>query len=370
MTDNNNTLSDFGTPTDTPDGTATDEVCRNARKSASNDTQETDGAADDQPDRDQTGNDEYGTPLWLINRLHRAIGGLFDCDVAAGAEPTPIADMRWTVQDDAFDQDWTDVDESLFMNPPFSDPLPWFQRLTHAVDPKDPTRPDFAVALSNTNLSSDWAQNHVLKKATCLAIPDSRIDYVGATETDTASPSFPTVISLFGDPPSDLIESLAELGRLLTPVEAEAAAEQQLLTDLVSDGGAVTALPVSPTAPTPAPTDNARLDLIRVGETLELILETDLIGMESNADIPDSVAVTVIDGAKRIDTDEGTITIGTTGITPDGTDVCVQLRDTGNSIRGITASMALGMDGWQPVPVKRIQRPRSSRTPDRASSSP
>jgi hypothetical protein len=65
----------------------------------------------------QQGNDEYGTPRWLIRRVTDAIGGQFALGPAVGAKPRPVAEERYTKAEDAIGQDWTSFNGALSLNP-------------------------------------------------------------------------------------------------------------------------------------------------------------------------------------------------------------------------------------------------------------
>jgi len=70
--------------------------------------------------------DARGTPESLIRELHKANGGLFTTDPCAGAEPRPIAEKRWTVEDNGLAQDW---ESSIFVNPPYSEMDDWVDKI-------------------------------------------------------------------------------------------------------------------------------------------------------------------------------------------------------------------------------------------------
>jgi len=59
---------------------------------------------------------EYATPPEIWRPLSRAVGG-FDVDPCSGAEPTPIADERYTKDDDGLRQAWSGA---VWVNPPWS----------------------------------------------------------------------------------------------------------------------------------------------------------------------------------------------------------------------------------------------------------
>jgi len=98
-------------------------------------------------------NDSVATHPRLWRPLSRAVGG-FDLDVAAGCEPTPIADDRFTPDDDGLSQQWHG---DIFMNPEFSEKGAWFRKL---VAEYRAGRIDRAVAVCNTGTDADWFQEY------------------------------------------------------------------------------------------------------------------------------------------------------------------------------------------------------------------
>lgn len=75
--------------------------------------------ATDETDTDSSSDsDGYGTPRKFIRRFQEAIGGRFRLDPAAGAEPTPIADTRFTKADDGLAKSWRGY-RSIYLNPPY-----------------------------------------------------------------------------------------------------------------------------------------------------------------------------------------------------------------------------------------------------------
>jgi phage N-6-adenine-methyltransferase len=297
----------------------------------------------------QQGNDEYGTPRWLIRRLTDAIGGRFALDPAAGAEPTRIANERYTKAEDGLSQDWTSVDGPIYLNPPYSDPEPWLEQLSRTVDPAASSGPDFAVALTKMDTSTGWFHDH-LTDATVLCLLTDRLSYYGGD----SSASFASGLSVFGEPPRTLLETLSEVGALYAQVEVATALDQQTFDDLLTDGGAAAvALPVetpSPSAPSGASGAPAQvsLDFVEPWDRLELAFETTSLGSR-NRRLPEEVQVQVVRGGKTIDPGTGSVTVDTIGETPDGTNVCARLRNSPDLVSQVEVSLAVGMREWETV---------------------
>jgi phage N-6-adenine-methyltransferase len=311
----------------------------------------------------QQGNDEYGTPRWLIRRLTDAIGGRFALDPAAGAEPTPLAEERYTKAEDGLSQDWTSVDGPIYLNPPYSDPEPWLEQLSRTVDPAASSGPEFAVALTKMDTSTEWFHDH-LTDATVLCLLTDRLSYYGGD----SSASFASGFSVFGEPPRALLETLSEVGALYAQVEVATALDQQTFDDLLADGGApAVALPVETPSP-PAPvepggssrsTGQVSLDFVAPWDRLELSFETMSLGSR-NRGVPERVQVQVVRGGKTIDPTTGSVTVDTIGETPEGTDVCARLRNSPELVSQIEVSLAVGLREWETVTPTAIRTAENS----------
>lgn len=291
---------------------------------------------------ENTGSDEYGTPRWLIRRLTEI--QKFDLDPAAGAEPMPIARARFTEDDDGLSQSWTwpDID-SIYLNPPYSDPEPFLRKLKHAVDPDNDDAATYGISLTKSDTSTNWFHDHLVQ-ATVLCFLDTRLKFHGGKQ----GAKFPNVLGVFGEPPEPLLDTLADLGELYSRVEVNAAVEQQRLDDLIADGGCTaTAIPVT--------TDNggfksryASLDFVSPGDEIELTFDTDSLATR-HKDIPERARLTVLPEGKEIEARTGSILIDTIGETGDGTDVCAQLRNSAEIVGHLEVSLAVGMDHWELV---------------------
>lgn len=291
---------------------------------------------------ENTGSDEYGTPRWLIRRLtdHQK----FDLDPAAGAEPMAIAQSWFTEEDDGLSHPWTGPDiDSIYLNPPYSDPEPFLRKLKHAVDPDDDDAATYGISLTKSDTSTNWFHDHLVQ-ATVLCFLDTRLKFHGGKQ----GAKFPNVLGVFGEPPEPLLDTIVDLGELYSRVEVNAAVEQQRLDDLIADGGcAATAIPVT--------TDSggfksryASLDFVVPGDEIELTLDTDSLATR-HKDIPERVRLTALPEGKEIEARTGSILIDTIGETGDGTDVCAQLRNSAKIVSHLEVSLAVGMDHWEIV---------------------
>lgn len=149
-------------------------------------------------------NDEVATKRELWGPLADAVGG-FDLDPAAGCEPTPIADDRYTKSDDGLSKPWYGT---VWLNPPFSEKTPWYRKL---VDEYWNGDVEAAVALATVDPSADWFHEW-FSTADLICYLDGR-DWYHAGD----SPSFSTQVGAW-NPTDDLRAKLSTFGTLAEPV--------------------------------------------------------------------------------------------------------------------------------------------------------
>jgi len=149
-------------------------------------------------------NDEVGAGRKRWRPLADAMGG-FDLDPAAGCEPTPIADERYTPADDGLTSPWFGT---VWLNPPFSEKVPWFSRL---VDQYRNGDVDAAVALSTVDPSCSWFHDH-FATADVIGYPAERNLYLGAGD----SPSFSTMVGVW-NPTDAVVDTLRAMGTVVRP---------------------------------------------------------------------------------------------------------------------------------------------------------
>lgn len=150
--------------------------------------------------------DGYATKPELWRPIADAVGG-FDVDPASGAESEHIATTVYTEEDDGLQQEWNGT---VWLNPPFSEKLAFFRK---AVNEHTRGNADLLVAIAPVDTSTQWFQNW-FSRAGLLCWLEGR-DWYEAQ----GSPSFNTVVGVFGEPPQELIETLARKGTLTEPRE-------------------------------------------------------------------------------------------------------------------------------------------------------
>jgi hypothetical protein len=149
-------------------------------------------------------NDEVATSPDLWRPIKERIGG-FDVDPASGCEPTPIAESRFTKEDDGLAQEW---EGNVWLNPPFSDKTPWYKKLVSQYESGNVER---AVAVAPVDLSCDWFHDW-FNRADVICFLDGRDWYVGHGD----SPSFSTMLGVW-NPTQELESWLHGMGTVVHP---------------------------------------------------------------------------------------------------------------------------------------------------------
>jgi hypothetical protein len=155
-------------------------------------------------------NDEVATKRELWEPLADAVGG-FDLDPAAGCEPTPIAEERYTPEDDGLAQPWFGT---VWLNPPFDNKARWYRKLYDEFRNGDV---DCVVAVARVDTSTDWFHDTFVT-ADVIGFLDGRDWYIGGD-----SPSFASMVGLW-NPTLEAEAALDCLGTVAEPITED---EQQ-----------------------------------------------------------------------------------------------------------------------------------------------
>lgn len=152
--------------------------------------------------------DEYATPPTLWRPIARAVGG-FDLDPASGAESTPIADTRYTKEDDGLSQSWFGT---VWLNPPFGDQSgpgrggreTWLRKARNEVN-RDQV--DLITVLLPVDTSTDWFHRHAVA-ADVICFLSRRPQFVG----ESVHTGFACMVVVYGETPEQLLETLGSMG--------------------------------------------------------------------------------------------------------------------------------------------------------------
>jgi len=149
---------------------------------------------------------EWGTPPEYVRPLADAVGG-FDLDPAAGAEPEPYAEDRYTKADDGLALAWYG---DVWLNPPYgrTENPRWARK---AFNEYDSGRADTLTALIPVSADTGWFQDYYAK-ADYLTLIRGRVSFIGGENNAT----FPSGIASYGDFPPAYFDALDEMGTVLT----------------------------------------------------------------------------------------------------------------------------------------------------------
>lgn len=111
-----------------------------------------DGAAEQGADKIES--DDWYSPAWLVEAARQVLGGI-ELDPAScdAAQKVVQAGAYFTKADDGLAISW--FAETVWLNPPYSQPLPWIQKLLRAFDGDDV---EAALVLVNLTGAAEWAR--------------------------------------------------------------------------------------------------------------------------------------------------------------------------------------------------------------------
>jgi hypothetical protein len=149
-------------------------------------------------------NDSVATSPELWRPLDRHLGG-FDLDPAAGCEPAPIAEERYTPEDDGLSSPWFGT---VWLNPPFSEKMSWYRRLAGQYEMGNVNR---AAVVASVDLSTDWFHEH-FSTADLILFLNGRDWYIGHGD----NPSFSTMVGLW-NPTPEAVQWAKTMGTVVQP---------------------------------------------------------------------------------------------------------------------------------------------------------
>ena len=163
---------------------------------------------------------EWGTPHWIVRRFENHLGE-FDVDPCSGCEPEPIADTRFTEEDDGLSQSWFG---NVWVNPPYSDIGPWLEKSYTETTVGDAQT---VVCLIPVRTSTDWFHDWATK-ADVLVFINNRLSYL-TSEGAKSRATFASMLCIYGDVPESVLTLCIELGFTVTDSGAYSATEQATL---------------------------------------------------------------------------------------------------------------------------------------------
>jgi len=124
--------------------------------------------------------DEWYTPKWFVEAL-----GNFDLDPAAPRRDHWTATHSYTREDDGLALPWYG---RVFLNPPYSDPYPWVERLVEHGN---------AIALFFARTDTRWMQE-ALSAADGVLLIERRMQFVDLDGHKCGSAPSPSVLLAYG----------------------------------------------------------------------------------------------------------------------------------------------------------------------------
>jgi ParB family chromosome partitioning protein len=146
--------------------------------------------------------DGWYTPAWLIESAWQVLGSI-DLDPATclAAQAVIKAKAWYTKVEDGLARSWHG---NVWCNPPYSDPLPWAERMVHAYQSSEIKA---GMMLVNCSCSPKWAQ-HLWKHTNAVCLLNRRINFWHPTKTN-ANGSYDRDSALFYfGPEADLFKSV------------------------------------------------------------------------------------------------------------------------------------------------------------------
>lgn len=244
-------------------------------------------------DRPEDTKDARPTPVPLARDLKQAVGGVFDVDPCSGCEPMPIAETRYTEEDDglADDSPWYG---SVFVNPPYSNIRPWAAKAVRSTERGDA---DFVVLLMPSySASSSWFHDHA-SSAEYLCVVDGRLTFHGA---DSGAP-FASLLVVFAaeqeDVPDPPVATLDERGEVWGAEAIQSQAEQVGFGEFLADDDGERSEDVDGEQVTPDHPRNPPLAGLAVGDLVTVQYDDRAIGFPSSMEA--SPTLRVLTGRER-----------------------------------------------------------------------
>jgi phage N-6-adenine-methyltransferase len=148
--------------------------------------------------------DGWGTPPRIWRRLSTAVSG-FDLDPASGAENVPIADQRFTIEDDGLAQNWFG---DVWVNPPYSNPTVWIEK---AVDEHNQNNTNSIMLLVPARTNTNWFSDNI-EQADAICFLDHKVKFQqDGVDADDYLPT-PVCLIYFGEVTEDIVSAMNTFG--------------------------------------------------------------------------------------------------------------------------------------------------------------
>ncbi len=159
---------------------------------------------------------EWGTPAYIIERVHRAMGGI-DVDPASTARYNDTVRARTfhTARDNGLIHEWRG---RVFLNPPYRTGAQGVQAFTaKLVEERRSGRATQAVLLCNNCTETKWFQHVLNSEPVLLCFPHKRIQFIRPDDS-TGSPLQGQALVGLGVPEAAFGEAFQDLGWVGQPL--------------------------------------------------------------------------------------------------------------------------------------------------------
>jgi len=158
-------------------------------------------------DHTEAHDDEWATPPSVWQPIADILDG-FDLDAAAGCEPEPIADERYTIDDNGLEQPWNGI---VWCNPPYSNPREWLEKAIAEVTHHDA---ELVVMLLPARVQTLWFHEN-LDGISYVCLRKGKIQFLKNGEEAPSGFPGPVMFVIVGDPPEALVRFLHEQGLVI-----------------------------------------------------------------------------------------------------------------------------------------------------------
>jgi len=158
--------------------------------------------------------DDWMTPHDLINDLSNAMGGI-DTDPCAHQQSSIGDTNNYRLEDgqNGLELPWDGV---VFVNPPFSHKKKWLKRAVEAIENGEASTV-IVLTPDSTDVMS-WWHEYIAPHSNVICFCEGRVSYLDSEGTQQGSPTFGTAITVFGECPDSLIETLQLWGHVVSTV--------------------------------------------------------------------------------------------------------------------------------------------------------